>query len=160
MEKGAVGKILKRYDFQASNLLAILQDIQTEEKYLPRKALEKVAERLAVPLTRIYELATFYRAFSLTPRGRHVVTVCTGTACHVKGGAAIISALERELGVKPGETTPDMEYTVETVNCLGSCALAPLVVVDEAYHGRMIGTKVLSLLKRTKGEGEDVSEEP
>ena len=159
MQKGAVDKILKRYDFQPSNLLAILQDIQAEKKYLPRKALEEVAEKLNIPLTRIHELATFYRAFSLTPRGRHIVTVCTGTACHVKGGATIISALERELGIRPGETTSDMEYTVETVNCLGSCALAPLVVIDNAYHGRMIGTKVLSMLKRKKGEGEDASEE-
>ena len=159
MQKGAVGKILKQYDNQDSSLLAILQDIQSQEKYLPRKALEEVAQKLDIPLTRIYKLATFYRAFSLTPRGRHVVTVCTGTACHVKGAASILSTLERELEIGPGETTSDMEFTVETVNCLGSCALAPLVVIDENYHGRMIGTKVLSLLKRSQGEEEDASKE-
>jgi len=143
-------KILKRHDHQSSNVLAILQDIQASEKYLPRKTLEEVSQRLQVPLTQIYYLATFYRSFSLTPRGRHVVTVCTGTACHVKGAALILNTLERELKVQPGETTANKEYTLETVNCLGSCALAPLVVVDGVYHGRMIGSKVLSLLKGEK----------
>jgi NADH-quinone oxidoreductase subunit E len=143
-------KILKKHDHQKSSLLAILQDIQTQANYLPRKALEEVAQRLQVPLTQIYYLATFYRAFSLTPRGRHLVTVCTGTACHVKGAASILNTVERELEVKPGETTSDKEYTLETVNCLGSCALAPLVVVDGHYHGRMLGTKILSLLKGDK----------
>jgi NADH-quinone oxidoreductase subunit E len=109
-----------------------------------------VSQRFQVPLTQIYSLATFYRAFILTPRGRHLVTVCTGTACHVKGAASILNTLERELAVKPGETTSDKKYTLETVNCLGSCALAPLVVIDSHYHGRMLGTKVLSLLKGEK----------
>lgn len=144
-------KILRRYDYQPANLLAILQDIQAEENYLPRKALEEVAKGLAVPLARVYQLATFYRAFSLKPRGRHIVTVCTGTACHVKGAAAILSTLERELKIKPGETTPDNEYTLETVNCLGSCAQAPLVVIDSCYHGRMASGRVMSILK---GEGD------
>jgi NADH-quinone oxidoreductase subunit E len=112
--------------------------------------LEEVSQRLQIPLTRIYYLATFYRAFSLTPRGRHLVTVCTGTACHVKGAASILNTMERELKVKAGETTSDKEYTLETVNCLGSCAQAPLVVIDGAYHGKMLGTKVLSLLKGDK----------
>ena len=150
MTSAQLEKILKRHDHQSSNVLAILQDIQASENYLPRKTLEEVSQRLQVPLTQIYYLATFYRSFSLTPRGRHVVTVCTGTACHVKGAALILSTLERELKVQPGETTSDKEYTLETVNCLGSCALAPLVVIDEAYHGRMIGSKVLSLLKGEK----------
>ncbi|MCJ7664137.1 MAG: NAD(P)H-dependent oxidoreductase subunit E [Desulfobacterales bacterium] len=109
-----------------------------------------MSQRLQVPLTQIYYLATFYRAFSLTPRGRHLVTVCTGTACHVKGAASILNTVERELGLKPGETTSDKEYTLETVNCLGSCALAPLAVIDGHYHGRMLGTKILSLLKGDK----------
>ena len=127
------------------------------ENYLPRKTLEEVAKRLDVPLTRVYKLATFYRTFSLTPRGRHLVTVCTGTACHVKGAGPLLSTLERELGVEPGETTSDKEYTLETVNCLGSCALAPLVVIDGSYHGKMFGTKVLSVLK---GDEDDAPEEP
>ena len=149
--KGAqLEKILKTHDNQRANVLAILQDIQASEKYLPRKTLEEVAQKLQIPLTQLYYLATFYRAFSLTPRGRHLVTVCTGTACHVKGAALILNTLEREFKVQPGETTGDKEYTLETVNCLGSCALAPLVVIDNNYHGRMLGTTVLSLLKGEK----------
>jgi NADH-quinone oxidoreductase subunit E len=150
MTSAQLEKILKKYDHQKSSLLAILQDVQAVANYLPRKTLEEVAQRLQVPLTQIYYLATFYRAFSLTPRGRHLVTVCTGTACHVKGAASILNAVERELKVKAGETTSDKEYTLETVNCLGSCAQAPLVVIDGAYHGKMLGAKVLSLLKGDK----------
>jgi len=154
MTSAQLEKILKRHDNQSANALAILQDVQATENYLPRKTLEEVSKRLQVPLTQIYHLATFYRTFSLTPRGRHLVTVCTGTACHVKGAASILTTLERELKVEPGETTGDKEYTLETVNCLGSCALAPLVVIDGAYHGRMLGTRVLPLLK---GEKKDAS---
>ena len=150
MKSAQLEKILKKHDNQSASLLAILQDIQTSENYLPRKTLEELSQRLQVPLTQIYSLATFYRAFSLTPRGRHLVTVCTGTACHVKGAASILNTLERELAVKPGETTSDKKYTLETVNCLGSCALAPLVVIDSHYYGRMLGTKVLPLLKGEK----------
>ena len=150
MKSAQLEKILKRHDNQSSNVLAVLQDIQATENYLPRKTLEEVAEKLDIPLAQIYYLATFYRAFSLTPRGRHLVTVCTGTACHVKGAASILNTLERELKIQPGETTGDQEYTLETVNCLGSCALAPLVVIDNHYHGRMLGSTVLSLLKGKK----------
>jgi NADH-quinone oxidoreductase subunit E len=156
MTSAQLEKILKKHDYEKSSLLAILQDIQAVENYLPRKALEEVSQKLQVALTQIYYLATFYRAFSLIPRGRHLMTVCTGTACHVKGAAAILNTVERELAVKPGETTPDKEYTLETVNCLGSCALAPLVVVDGHYHGRMMGSKVLSLLKGER----DASKKP
>ncbi|MEJ2067732.1 MAG: NAD(P)H-dependent oxidoreductase subunit E, partial [Deltaproteobacteria bacterium] len=102
MKSAQLEKILKRYDNQSSNVLAVLQDIQATEKYLPRKTLEEVAEKLDIPLAQIYYLATFYRAFSLTPRGRHLVTVCTGTACHVKGAASILNTLERELKIQPG----------------------------------------------------------
>ncbi len=132
MTSAQLEKILKKHDYQKSSLLAVLQDIQALDNYLPRKTLEGVSQQLQVPLTQIYYLATFYRAFSLTPRGRHLVTVCTGTACHVKGAASILNTVERELKVKAGE------------------ALAPLVVIDGHYHGRMLGTKVLSLLKGDK----------
>jgi NADH-quinone oxidoreductase subunit E len=150
MTSAQLEKILKKHDYEKSSLLAILQDVQAVANYLPRKTLEEVAQQLQVPLTQIYYLATFYRAFSLTPRGRHLVTVCTGTACHVKGAASILNTVERELKVKAGETTADKKYTLETVNCLGSCAQAPLVVIDGAYHGKMLGSKVLSLLKGDK----------
>ena len=151
MKSAQLEKILKRYDNNSANVLAILQDIQASANYLPRKTLEEVAKKLQIPVAQLYYLATFYRAFSLHPRGRHLVTVCTGTACHVKGAASILNTLERKLKVQPGETTDDKEYTLETVNCLGSCALAPLVVVDGHYHGRMLGSTVLSLLKGEKG---------
>jgi NADH-quinone oxidoreductase subunit E len=150
MTSAQLEKILKEHGYDKSSLLAILQDVQAVANYLPRKTLEEVAQQLQVPLTQIYYLATFYRAFSLTPRGRHLVTVCTGTACHVKGAASILNTVERELKVRAGETTSDKEYTLETVNCLGSCAQAPLVVIDGAYHGKMLGSKVLSLLKGDK----------
>jgi NADH:ubiquinone oxidoreductase subunit E len=150
MKSAQLEKILKRYDNNSANVLAVLQDIQASENYLPRKTLEELAQKLQIPLTQLYYLATFYRAFSLQPRGRHLVTVCTGTACHVKGAASILNTLERELKVQPGETTGDKEYTLETVNCLGSCALAPLVVIDGHYHGRMLGTTALSLLRGDK----------
>jgi NADH-quinone oxidoreductase subunit E len=150
MTSGQLEKILKKHDYEKSSLLAILQDVQAVANYLPRKTLEEAAQRLQVPLAQIYHLATFYRAFSLTPRGRHLVTVCTGTACHVKGAASILNTVERELNVKAGETTSDKEYTLETVNCLGSCAQAPLVVIDGVYHGKMHGFKVLSLLRGDK----------
>jgi NADH:ubiquinone oxidoreductase subunit E len=146
MKSAQLEKILKAHDYQRANVLAILQDIQASENYLPRKTLEEVAQKLQIPVAQLYYLATFYRAFSLHPRGRHLVTVCTGTACHVKGAASILNTLERELKVQPGETTGDKEYTLETVNCLGSCALAPLAVIDGHYHGRMLGSTVLSLL--------------
>ena len=154
MTSAQLEKILKQHDNQKANVLAILQDIQASENYLPRKTLEEVGQKLQIPFTQLYYLATFYRAFSLTPRGRHLVTVCTGTACHVKGAASILNTLERELKVQPGETTGDKEYTLETVNCLGSCALAPLVVIDNHYHGRMLGTTVLSLLRGDKDASE------
>jgi NADH:ubiquinone oxidoreductase subunit E len=154
MKSAQLEKILKRYDNNSANVLAVLQDIQASENYLPRKTLEELAQKLQIPLTQLYYLATFYRAFSLQPRGRHLVTVCTGTACHVKGAASILSSLERELKVQPGETTADKEYTLETVNCLGSCALAPLVVIDGHYHGRMLGTTALSLLRGDKDASE------
>jgi len=152
-----VEEILSRYDQAEHSLIAVLQDLQKEFNYLPQEALKLVSERLGVPYSQTYHVATFYKAFSLIPRGRHLITVCTGTACHVKGAPLILDALKRELGIGPGETTPDMEYTLETVNCLGSCALAPLVVIDGVYHGKMMGTKVLKLLKGKEGDASEES---
>jgi len=152
-----VKEVLSRYEQREEALIAVLQDLQDAFHYLPKEALIAVSERLGVPYSQTYHVATFYKAFSLTPRGRHLVTVCTGTACHVKGAPLILQALERELGIKAGETTKDMEYTLETVNCLGSCALAPVVVVDGKYHGKVLATKVLSLLKG-EDEGEKAEE--
>lgn len=129
--------IIKSYGGDKSLLISILQDIQAEFNYLPREVLEKVSEVLEVPLSQVFGVASFYKAFSLTPRGRHLINVCLGTACHVRGGARLVDRIERELVVKAGETTGDQRFTLETVNCLGACALGPIMVVDGKTHGRV-----------------------
>ncbi len=146
-----IGQILKKHNRDESALIAILQDIQAEENYLPQDVLKHVAKSMDVPLTRVYSLATFYKAFSLKPRGKHLINVCLGTACHVRGAPRILEKLERDLRVKAGETTEDKKFTLETVNCLGACALGPIVVVDGTYHGQMTSSKVSSLLKGYQG---------
>ena len=128
-------------------LVSILQDVQAVYRYLPREALEEVSHRLDVPLSQVYSVATFFKAFSLEPRGRHLVNVCTGTACHVRGAVKVLDKLERDLNLKPGGTTPDLKYSLETVNCVGACALGPIVIIDEEYHGEMDTDKVDSVLK-------------
>ncbi|MBP7706363.1 MAG: NAD(P)H-dependent oxidoreductase subunit E [Candidatus Aminicenantes bacterium] len=127
-------------------LIQVLQDVQDRYHWLPPEALEHVSRALGVPLVQVYGVATFYRSFSLSPRGRHVCTVCLGTACHVRGGAAVLEQFERRLGIAAGETTPDGRVTLERVNCLGACALAPLAVVDGRYHGRMTEAKAEAVL--------------
>ena len=127
-------------------LIQVLQDIQDRLHWLPPEALEHVAETLGVPLVQVYGVATFYRSFSLSPRGRHVCTVCLGTACHVRGAGAVLEEFERRLGIAAGRTTPDGAFTLERVNCLGACALAPLAVVDGRYHGQMTQPKVGAVL--------------
>ncbi len=143
-----VGKILERYRHDKSLLVSILQDIQTELRYLPEDALEEVSHRLNVPLSQVYSVATFFRAFSLKPVGRHVINVCLGTACHVRGAIRILEKIERELGIPRGETTKDLDFTLETVNCVGACALGPMVVVDGEYNGQMAPEKVSPLLEK------------
>jgi NADH-quinone oxidoreductase subunit E len=127
-------------------LIQVLQDVQDRYHWLPPEALEHVSRALGVPLVQVYGVATFYRSFSLSPRGRHVCTVCLGTACHVRGGAAVLEQFERRLGVAAGRTTPDGRVTLERVNCLGACALAPLAVVDGRYYGRMTEAKAEAVL--------------
>jgi len=122
---------------QTRALIQVLQDVQDRFHWLPPEALEHVAGALGVPLVQVYGVATFYRSFSLEPRGRHICTVCLGTACHVRGGAAVLEHFERTLGIAAGGTTPDGKYTLERVNCLGACALAPLAVVDARYYSQM-----------------------
>jgi NADH:ubiquinone oxidoreductase subunit E len=138
--------LTKRSKGRKRDLIQVLQDIQDRFHWLPPEVLEHVAEALGVPLVQVYGVATFYKSFSLTPRGRHVCTVCLGTACHVRGGAAVLEEFERKLGVAAGRTTPDGRTTLERVNCLGACALAPLAVVDGRYHGQMTPTKVAAVL--------------
>jgi len=130
------------------SLLSILEEIQAKFSYLPQEALKIVAEKTGWPLTDIYGVATFYKAFSLTPRGKHLVSVCLGTACHVQGGPRIAEEFQRQLEIKPGETTPDREFTFETVNCLGACALGPVVVVDGHYFSMVTTSKVKEILEK------------
>jgi len=144
----AVNEVLKSHNNDKSLLVGILQDVQARLNYLPREALEKVSEGLGEPLSNIYSVATFFRAFSLKPRGRHSVCVCMGTACHVRGAEKILDRMEQELNIKSGDTTDDMKYTLETVNCVGACALGPLVVVDGEYEGQMSADKVKSVLEK------------
>ncbi len=142
-----VDEIVARYRGDESALIQILLDIQREYYWLPKEALLKLSERLEVPLNRIYHIATFYKAFSLTPRGRHQVMVCMGTACYIRGAPQLLDKVEEIVKIKPGETSSDMRFTLTTVNCLGCCALGPVVVVDGEYHGRLAPAKVRQFLE-------------
>jgi len=146
MTHSEIDAIIDRYEGKESAILAILQDIQAKEKYLPKETLEQVGERIHIPINKIYRIATFYRAFSLTPRGLHEIQVCLGTACHVRGGIRIVDRLTAELGIRQGETTPDRKFTLETVNCLGVCASGPIMVIDGHYFGKMSPAQVKGVL--------------
>jgi NADH:ubiquinone oxidoreductase subunit E len=154
MELSSIDKIIDRYEGAASSLLAIMQDVQDEARYLPRDAMERVAERLGVPIARVYQMATFFDSFHLEPRGKHICTVCMGTACHVRGSVKLVEQLERDLEIKSGGTTKDMMFTIEEVNCVGACALGPLVIVDGEYNGNMTSSGIQKMVKKLrKAEG-------
>lgn len=145
-----VKSFITRYKNEKKALISILQDIQAEYNYLPQEALRFVSESMGIPLIDIIGVATFYRAFSLEPRGKHLVTVCMGTACHVRGGPKILEEFERILSINAGETTKDGEFTLETVACLGCCAIGPVVVVDGDYHAQTTIRKVNSILTKRR----------
>ncbi len=140
-EPTVVQRVVAKYHGRKRSLILILQDLQERCQWLSPETLAEVARELDLPLAHVWSVATFYKSFSLEPRGRHRCTVCMGTACHVRGGAAILEHFERELGIQAGETSADGEYTLERVNCLGACALAPLAIVDGRYYGQMNETK-------------------
>lgn len=148
MDIAKVDSIIDKYGDEPGSLTSVLQDIQAEYNYLPKPALVKVSERLDLPLSQAYSLATFYKAFSLEPRGRYLISVCLGTACHVRGGIRIKEKIERDLKIRAGNTTKDKMFTLETVNCLGACALGPIVVIDGQYHGQVTQPKIGSILKK------------
>jgi NADH-quinone oxidoreductase subunit E len=150
IETGVLDRILDQHGRDPANIIAILQDIQAEANWLPQEDLRYVCAELSIPLSKMMGLATFYRAFSLEPRGKHIMSVCLGTACHVRGAERIVGAVERELGIKGGETDRDLQWTLETVGCLGACALGPIVVVDGEYHGQMTSVKTTRLLQKVK----------
>ena len=145
-----IDQIINRCQGDPSSLIQVLLQIQKENGWLPWEALREVSEKLGVPLNQIQHIATFYKAFSLIPRGRHKVHICLGTACHVRGGPRILDRVEEVLGIQAGQTTTDMESTLETVNCLGCCALGPVMVVDGKYHDKVAPTEVEEVLKSCK----------
>jgi NADH-quinone oxidoreductase subunit E len=151
-DPAAVAELLARYPHDASSLVMLLQDIQDTFNYLPCEALEQVARSLGVPRAQVFSVATFYKVFSLTPKGRRIVRVCKGTACHVRGAQLVADECERVLGVAAGETTGDGEFTLEVVNCVGACAMAPVVVVGEQYHGAVKPSRVRKLLGVTDAQ--------
>jgi len=144
---GRLDKILKCYEFEQSSLIQILLDIQEEYRWLPKHALLYVASKLEVPLTRVYGIASFYKFLNLEPQGRHSIMVCTGTACHVRGAMNLLQNIVDLLGVRPGDTTQDLRFTLDTVNCLGCCALGPVVMIDNEYYSNPPVQKLKSVLK-------------
>ncbi len=144
--------LIDKYEHDEGAVIALLQDVQAEENYLPREALEHIAERLQVPLIQLYGLATFYKAFTLKPKGKHQVVCCMGTACHVRGGQRVVEAFERELGIRAGDTTEDLEFSLETVNCVGACAVSPIAIVDGHYYGHMSPSKIKRLLQQHRSD--------
>ena len=157
MDLKKVDEIIYKYKAEKSSLIGIFQDIQQEYRYLPREAITRVVDRLGIPITQAYAVATFYKSFSLVPRGEHEIHVCLGTACHLRGGQRLVENFERTLNVKAGGTTKDRKFTLETVNCLGACALAPLVRVDQKNYGKMAGDKVAKIIKEYRPDGEGKS---
>jgi len=141
-----VPAIIDKHPRKASSLIMILQDIQKEYHYLPSEALQKTAEALAVPMSKVYSVATFYNAFSLIPRGEKVVRVCVGTACHIRGSKLIREQFEHQLNIKPGQTTPDMKYSLEVVGCVGACAMAPVVMINDKYFANVKTNRIKQLL--------------
>jgi NADH-quinone oxidoreductase subunit E len=150
--KTKINNIVTKYSNDSAMLVSILQDTQTELGYLPREALIELSEKLNIPLTQVYSVATFFKAFFLTPKGKHQIHVCLGTACHVRGAERIHDTFERELNIKSGENDKSLTFSLETVNCVGACALGPMVIVDDKYHGDMKIESVKPLLDQYRAQ--------
>mgnify|MGYP003622116115 CR=1 FL=1 len=149
-EKKQIDEILARYEGKKGALIPVLQEIQALYNYLPKDVLEYVAEKMIIPISQIYGLVTFYSQFHLNPRGRNIIRVCQGTACHVRGGKVILQAVEKQLGIKAGHTTEDLRFTLETIACVGACGLAPVMQINEDTHGRLTTEKLSAILDRYK----------
>ncbi len=148
-----VDQILARYEHQPSALIAVMQDVQAQYRYLPAAAIEQIAEGLGISTAKAYSVATFYENFSLEAKGKHIIRICDGTACHVRHSIPILEALYRELGVSgKKKTTDDMLFTVETVSCLGACGLAPVMTIDDKVHPAMTPEKALALIAEIRKE--------
>jgi NADH-quinone oxidoreductase subunit E len=147
MDNDTIDRIIDKHGSEASSLIQILLEIQSENHWLPKEALDRVSEKLSVPMSKIQHITTFYKSFSLVPRGRHEVHICMGTACHVRGAQRVLDIVQDQIGIKPGETDVDLKFSLETVNCLGCCALGPVMVVDGEYHGNIVPSQIESTLK-------------
>jgi len=148
MEVSRVDAIIDKYRQKRTALISILHDIQDQYNHLPEKALKKIALRLGMDLNDIYGVATFYKSFSLTPRGKHSITLCLGTACHVRGGPRVLRELRKCLGVEPGQTTPDKKFSLQVVNCLGVCAIGPVMVIDGKIYGEMNAARAKRIMEK------------
>jgi NADH:ubiquinone oxidoreductase subunit E len=143
-----IREVISRSPADPGSLIAVLQNIQREFHYLPCEALKETADILHVPLSKVFSASTFYNAFSLTPRGENIVRVCQGTACHIRGADQLLDQLEVGLQIKKGQTTPDMKFTLEVVNCVGACAMAPVMIVNEKYHANVRCDRAMRLAKK------------
>lgn len=143
-----IDRIIDDYECETGVLIQLLLEIQRKLNWIPPEAITRINKRLKIPVSEIYRVASFYTALSLKPRGRHLVRVCTGTACYVRGGPRILDSVERTLNIRAGETTEDAKFTLETVNCLGCCALGPVVEIDGQYHGKLSSASVEKLLSK------------
>ena len=147
MDHDRIDQIIAKHHAEPSSLIQVMLEIQSENNWLPREALERVSEKLQVPYARIQHIATFYKAFSLVPKGRHGIHICMGTACHVRGATRVLDTVKDLTGIKPGETDLELKFSLETVNCLGCCALGPVVEIDGKTHGKMAPNKTAEVLQ-------------
>jgi NADH-quinone oxidoreductase subunit E len=147
MDRDRVDQIIAEHNGEASSLIQVLLDVQSENRWLPREALVRISERLQVPLSLVQHITTFYKAFSLVPKGRHQVHVCMGTACHVRGAPRLLDTVQDLTGIKPGETDIELKFSLETVNCLGCCALGPVIEIDGKTHGNVSTAQAQDVLK-------------
>ncbi|MBI5485005.1 MAG: NAD(P)H-dependent oxidoreductase subunit E [Deltaproteobacteria bacterium] len=147
MDNITIDQIIDKHQCEPSSLIQILLEIQSENHWLPKEALERVSAKLNVPMSQIQHITTFYKSFSLVPKGRHEVHVCMGTACHVRGAQRVLDAVQDQTGIKAGETDVDLKFSLETVNCLGCCALGPVMVVNGEYHGNIAPSQIEETLK-------------
>jgi len=150
IDMSRVDGIIDRYEGERGVLIQMLLDLQSEFNWIPKEAIARISERMRIPKSQIYRIASFYKAMSLNPVGRHLIQVCLGTACQVRGAPKIMDRVKESLGIEEGETTPDMRFTLRRVNCLGCCAMGPVVVVDGDYHGRVTPSEVKDILQRYK----------
>lgn len=153
VSKENIEELIYSYERSQRHALAIMQDMQRRYQYIPKEGLNALAKYLGCPVSSLYAMATFYKALSLVPKGEHIIKCCDGTACHIRGASTLIDGVERELGISPGETTSDGLFSFETVNCLGSCAMAPVLVVDDVYYGRVTPEKLKGIIQTAREGG-------